>query len=132
MTSPPQTTPFERYLAIDAHKQYVVVGGLNAQQEIVLPVRRIEVDEYAKWAQANLKPGDAVVIEATTNTWNLYDSTAPLVGKVVVAHPFEVKQIANARVKTDKLDVYRLARLLAADLVPEVWCRPAKCANSAP
>lgn len=124
MTSPPKTIPFERYLAIDAHKRYVVVGGLNAQQEIVLPVRRIEVDEYAQWAKANLKPGDAVVIEATTNTWNLYDATAPLVGKVVVAHPFEVKQIANARVKTDKLDVYRLARLLAADLVPEVWVPP--------
>jgi transposase len=124
MTSSPKTIPFERYLAIDAHKRYVMVGGLNAQQEPILLARKIDVDAYPQWAQANLKPGDAVVIEATTNTWNLYDATAPLVGKVVVAHPFAVKQIANARVKTDKLDVYRLARLLAADLVPEVWVPP--------
>lgn len=124
MTSSPKTIPFERYLAIDAHKRYVMVGGLNAQQEPVLLARKIDVDDYPQWAQANLKPGDAVVIEATTNTWTLYDATAPLVGKVVVAHPFAVKQIANARVKTDKLDVYRLARLLAADLVPEVWVPP--------
>lgn len=33
MTSSPKTIPFERYLAIDAHKRYVMVGGLNAQQE---------------------------------------------------------------------------------------------------
>ena len=124
MNPSPQAIPFERYLAIDAHKHYVMVGGLNAQQEPILLARKIGVDAYPKWAKANLKPGDAVVIEATTNTWNLYDATAPLVGKVVVAHPFEVKQIANARVKTDKLDVYRLARLLAADLVPEVWVPP--------
>jgi len=124
MISSPKANPFERYLAIDAHKRYVMVGGLNAQQEPILLARKIGVDDYPKWAKANLKPGDAVVIEATTNTWTLYDATAPLVGKVVVAHPFEVKQIANARVKTDKLDVYRLARLLAADLVPEVWVPP--------
>ena len=124
MNPSPQAIPFERHLAIDAHKRYVMVGGLNAQQEPILLARKINVDAYPKWAKANLKPGDAVVIEATTNTWNLYDATAPLVGKVVVAHPFEVKQIANARVKTDKLDVYRLARLLAADLVPEVWVPP--------
>jgi transposase len=124
MDSSPKTIPFERYLAIDAHKRYVVVGGLDAQQAIVLPVRKLEVERYAQWAKANLKPNDAVVIEATTNTWNLYDATVPLVGKVVVAHPFAVKQIATARVKTDKLDVYRLARLLAADLVPEVWVPP--------
>ena len=33
MNPSPQAIPFERYLAIDAHKRYVMVGGLNAQQE---------------------------------------------------------------------------------------------------
>jgi transposase len=79
---------------------------------------------YPKWAKANLRPGDAVVIEATTNTWSLYDVTLPNVSKVVVAHPLEVKQIANARVKTDKHDVNVLARLLVAELIPEVWVPP--------
>jgi transposase len=65
-----------------------------------------------------------VVIEATTNTWTLYDVTRPYVSQVVVAHPLEVKQIANARVKTDRHDVFCLARLLVAGLVPEVWVPP--------
>lgn len=116
--------PIDRYIAIDAHKHYVMVGGLNAQQETVLPTRRVDMENYPKWAKANLRPGDAVVIEATTNTWTLYDVTLPYVSKVVVAHPLEVKQIANARVKTDKHDVNCLARLLVADLVPEVWVPP--------
>jgi transposase len=118
------SSPIERYVAIDAHKKYVMVGGLNAQQEMVLPIRRVEMENYPVWAKAHLRPGDAVVIEATTNTWTLYDVTLPYVSKVVVAHPLEVKQIANARVKTDKHDVNCLARLLVADLVPEVWVPP--------
>lgn len=59
MNSPPKTIPFERYLAIDAHKRYVMVGGLNVQQEQVLLARKIEVKDYPKLAQAKLKPGDA-------------------------------------------------------------------------
>jgi transposase len=42
-----------------------------------------------------------------------------------VANPIKVKQIANARVKTDVRDALILARLLAANLVPDVWVPPA-------
>jgi transposase len=124
MKDEPISIPILRYIAIDAHKHYIMVGGMNAQQEMVLPARRVDMENYPKWAKANLRPGDAVVIEATTNTWTLYDMTLPYVSEVVVAHPLEVKQIANARVKTDKHDVNCLARLLVADLIPEVWVPP--------
>jgi transposase len=124
MTDPQNSSNFKRYLAIDAHKHYVVVGGLNAQLEIVLPARRMDMERYPQWAKENLTPRDCLVIEASTNTWDLYDITATVAGKVVVAHPLAVKLIANARVKTDKQDVFRLARLLAGGLIPEVWVPP--------
>jgi len=124
MTDPHISSPFERYLAIDAHRHYVVVGGLNAQLEIVLPARRMDMERYPQWAKQNLTRKDIVVIEASTNTWDLYDITAAVAGKVVVAHPLAVKLIAHARVKTDKQDVFRLARLLAGGLIPEVWVPP--------
>ncbi len=111
----------DRYIAIDAHKYYLVLGGLNHQMEIVLPLRRIHIDRFSQWAQQHLKPSDAVVIESTTNTWALYDIIAPLVGQATVANPYKVKLIAASRVKTDKRDVWSLARLLVADLIPEVW-----------
>ena len=124
MTEPPISSPFERYLGIDAHKHYVVVGGLNAQLETVLPACRMDMERYAQWAKENLTSRDCLVIEASTNTWDLYDITAAVAGKVLVAHPLAVKLIANARVKTDKQDVFRLARLLAGGLIPEVWVPP--------
>ncbi|MFV1859849.1 MAG: hypothetical protein ACC647_10955 [Anaerolineales bacterium] len=107
-----------------AGKRYLVVGGVNFRQEIVLKPRRISLEKWPAWARANLLPTDAVVLEATTNAWEIYDQVAPLPGKTVVAHPPQVKWIAEARVKTDRLDVLRLAHLLAADLIPEVWVPP--------
>jgi transposase len=65
-----------------------------------------------------------VVIETTTNVWDIYDIVAPLVTRAVVAHAGAVRQIAEARVKTDKEDIKRLLRLLIADIVPEVWVPP--------
>lgn len=65
-----------------------------------------------------------MVIESTTNAWHVYDLLKPLVERVVVANPIKVKQIAQARVKTDIRDTLILARLLAANLVPEVWVPP--------
>jgi transposase len=116
--------PFQRFLALDLHKHYLVVGGVNLHQQIVLNPRRISLEKFQAWAKANLLPTDAVVLEATTNACDIYDHIVPLVDRVVVAHPPKVKWIAEARVKTDRHDVLRLAHLLAADLIPEVWVPP--------
>lgn len=117
-------TTFSRYLAADLHKYYVVVGGVNGRQEIILPPRRMDMAEWPDWAKKHLRPDDALVIEATTNAWDFYDGALPLVGRVVVANAGRVKLIAQARVKTDQQDVLNLARLLAAGLLPEVWVPP--------
>jgi transposase len=118
------TSHIERYIALDIHKEYVLAGGQNAKQEWVMPPRQIKMAKLREWASANLQAGDAVVIETTTNAWDIYDIVAPLATRTVVAHAGAVRQIAEARVKTDKEDVKRLIRLLIADIVPEVWIPP--------
>jgi transposase len=125
MKSPTESIPYERYIGLDVHKEYVTVGGMNFHQEVVLRPRNVDMRRFRAWAENNLRPTDAVVLEATTNTWDIYDIVAPLVAKTVVAHPPEVKQIANASVKIDKHDVIRLIRLLIVNMVPEVWVPPA-------
>jgi transposase len=119
-----ETRPIERYIALDIHKEYVLAGGQTAGQEWVLAPRRISMAKFGEWATANLRAGDAVVLETTTNVWDIYDIVAPLASRTVVAHAGAVRQIAEARVKTDKEDVKRLIRLLIADIVPEVWVPP--------
>jgi transposase len=113
-----------RFLAVDLHKDYVVIGGVNPHLDTVLSPRRIELPAWMRWAPTNLKPTDILVIESTSNAWDFYDQVAPLVAKVVVANPRLVKLIASARVKTDKVDTMSLAKLLAVNLIPEVWVPP--------
>src|SRR5512134_2323380 len=101
------------------------MGGVNREGRVVLPAVRVEHADLEGWLKKNLRGTDHVVIESTTNAWYVYDLLEPLAERVVVANPIKVKQIANARVKTDVRDTFILARLLAANLVPEVWVPPA-------
>jgi transposase len=115
----------KRYLALDIHKHYCVIAGVDREGRIVLQAVRVEHTDLEGWLKKNLLPTDHVVLESTTNAWHVYDLLVPLVEQVVVANPIKVKQIACARVKTDVRDTLILARLLAANLVPEVWVPPA-------
>ena len=98
--------------------------AVDAHQQIVLRPRRLSLPEFAIWAQTHLKPTDAVVLEATTNAWPLYDLLQPLAASVTVVHPNVVQLITTARVKTDARDALHLARLLSTGLLTSIWVPP--------
>lgn len=124
MPSVSSPRPVNRYVALDVHRSYLVVGAVDEQQQVVLTPRRFGFETFQAWALTHLGPLDAVVLEATSNAWALYDQLHPLVASVTVAHPLAVKLISAARVKTDAGDTLKLARLLAAHLIPAVWVPP--------
>jgi transposase len=119
------TRGLRRYIALDIHKKYCVIGGVDREGRVVLQAVRVEHADLEGWLKKTLRSTDHVVFESTTNAWHVDDLLEPLVERVVVANPAKVKQIANARVKTDVRDTFILARLLAANLVPDVWVPPA-------
>jgi transposase len=119
------TRTLRRYVALDIHKHYCVVAGVDREGRVLLQPVRVEHTDLEGWLQKHLRATDHVVIESTTNAWHVYDLLVPWVERVLVANPIQVKQIARARVKTDIRDTFILARLLAANLVPEVWVPPA-------
>lgn len=114
-----------RYVALDIHKHYCIIAAVDREGRVVLHPVRVEHADLEGWLKKNLRASDHVVIESTTNAWHVYDLLEPWVERVVVANPIKVKQIAQARVKTDIRDTLILARLLAANLVPDVWVPPA-------
>lgn len=114
----------QRYVALDLHKAYVQVGAVSGALDVVLKSRRVLTAKLDGWVAKHLRPTDIVVIEAGTNTWFVYDLIVPFVERVVVANAHAIKLIGSSLVKTDKRDVFTLARLLAAGLIPEVWVPP--------
>jgi len=80
-----------RYVGLDVHKHYVMVGAVDQTQQTVLPPRKVALADLEGWGQKYLHPTDHVVLEATTNAWYIHDLLEPLVERVVVAHPPQVK-----------------------------------------
>jgi transposase len=68
----------------------------------------------------SLGPEDEVAIEATCNTHAIVRLIESRVSRMVVSNPMKTRAIAEAKVKTDKVDAAILAQLLAADYLPSV------------
>src|SRR5258706_5582153 len=123
VASPPATPVSDkarpqRFVGLDVHREYVVVAAVAADQQLVLPPRRLALDRFAQWGAEHLAPTDAVVLEATTNAWEFYDQLQPLVASVTIAHPYLVKLVVATRGKTDSREPVNLARLFSPALIP--------------
>lgn len=64
---------------------------------------------------------DEVVVEATGNAMAVVRVLSPYVARVIMANPLQVRAIAHAQIKTDRIDAGVLAQLRAANFLPEVW-----------
>jgi transposase len=113
-----------RYIGLDVHKHYLVALGVDADLNIVLPMRRVELSHLESWMKKNLTKQDEVVLEMTTNTWQIYDELVEYAGKVLVVHPPHVALITRSQVMTDKIAAAILARLLAKGLLVGIWVPP--------
>jgi transposase len=113
-----------RFVGLDVHRSFLVATGVDADREVVYGPQRVTTGELARWAAQELTPHDAVVLEMTTNTWEVVDLLTPLVHSVTVVHPPHVHLITQARVMTDKKAALALAQLHAAHLLPGIWIPP--------
>lgn len=111
----------KRFIGLDVHKTVVEACVVDDEGKPLFR-RRIECtrDALLRFAEALTKE-DSVALEVTTNAWAVADLLQPFVGRVVVSNPMKTKAIAEAKVKTDKVDAEVLAQLLRCDYLPSVW-----------
>jgi hypothetical protein len=77
----------KRYIGLDVHKHYLIALGVDQNLEVVMPARRVELSNLESWMRKTLTKQDEVVLEMTTNTWQLYDELVEYAGSVTVVHP---------------------------------------------
>jgi transposase len=109
-----------RVIGIDVHRTFGEVvfwenGRLRHAGRI--DMTRTGLEGFAK----TLLTSDEVVVEATANSMAVSRVLAPFVARVIIANPLQVKAIAQAHVKTDKIDAGTLASLQAAGYLPQIW-----------
>jgi len=88
----------KRYIGLDVHKHYLMAVGVDEELNVVLPVRRVEFSYLEAWMKKTLTKQDEVVLEMTTNTWQLYDELVEYAGSVMVVHPPHVALITRSQV----------------------------------
>lgn len=108
------------YLGIDVHKRESQVAVLDEDGEIVDEVRVANAnldtiaEEYA---------GSKAALEATGNYYTIYDTLDEFLD-VSVANPSKTKLIADAKLKTDRVDAKQLAHLLRTNFLAESYVPP--------
>lgn len=109
-----------RAIGLDVHRSFAQVAVLDGTK--IVEELRIDLEHDAVTAFGrSLRRDDEVVLEATGNTAAIVRLLKPFVARVVIANPLQVRAIAHARVKTDKVDAAILAKLHASGFLPEVW-----------
>jgi|JI10StandDraft_1071094.scaffolds.fasta_scaffold194869_2 transposase len=108
------------YYGLDVHKNTIEICKLfregTSRETSSFPTSKENIREFAK----SLREDDKVVLEATFNSWSIYEILKKTKAKIVVANARQVKAIAHAKIKTDKVDAHTLAQLLRADFIPDV------------
>jgi transposase len=113
------------FAGIDLGKRKSQIKVITSERKVVEELK-IENDAKSFVRVFKKYKGDIeVACEASSNAFWVADVLAPIVRKVHVGHTSKIRWIAEARIKTDKIDAGILAELLRADLFPEI-CIPPK------
>lgn len=111
---------YTRFVGLDIHKKTASFAIVNRKGE-VLASGTILMVNLPRWATENLSKEDQVIIEATGNSYHVYNQLSPIVGEVQIAHMLGMHDRTCSRKKTDKLDALKLARALASGYTHKVW-----------
>jgi transposase len=107
------------YVGIDYHKRFSY-GTIMTEAGTI--VKQAKFNNHPEAVAAFLgefgSNGCSAVLEAGYNSLVMHDWLDELIGSVTLADPLKVKAIAEAKIKTDKIDSATLAHLLRCDLIP--------------
>jgi transposase len=110
--------PYDYHIGVDFHKAYSHIAVQDSSGK-TLRSGRVRNDRQSVGHFLAPFLGNAhAVLEASRNWTVMYDWLDEICNAVVLAHPLKVKAIAEAKIKTDKIDATILSHLLRADLVP--------------
>lgn len=109
------------YAGLDVHKRTTHVTVVDEYGGIVRQEQVNSTAEGLRKALGRYRRPVKAVLEASYNWGLIHDWLDEIADEVVLAHPTKVRAIAEARIKTDKIDSETLAQLLRADLIPQAY-----------
>ena len=93
-----------RCIGLDVHREFAQVAIWQDGRGPLRPGQIATTPEALRLFADSLCRDDEVAMEATCNTHAIARLLEPRVGRVVVSNPMKTRAIAEAKVKTDKVD----------------------------
>jgi len=110
-----------QYVGVDHHKRFSYLAVMDEKGVVLKEGRVNNTKESLKRFLGNSDEPKKAVLEAGRNWTVMHDWLEEELDEVKLANPKKVKAIAEAKIKTDKIDATILAHLLRADLIPEAY-----------
>ena len=109
-----------KYIGMDIHKEFCVVAEMDKEGNLI---RQGKIDTSKKAIQEYFSSIDeAKVAIESTGIWEwIYEIIDAIGLEVKLVNPVKARAIAEAKIKTDKVDSTILAHLLRSNLIPEVY-----------
>ena len=111
------------YLGIDLHLKRSYMVLMKADGEVV-DKRQLPNSDITKYIREKVPKETYAVMEATHNWPYFYDLIGGHVERIELAHAKEVRSIATAAVKTDRIDATVLAHLARLNFLPTAYAAP--------
>lgn len=112
----------ERYFGLDLAKRETQLAVLDSAGIQVQQKRFATGRDQFLALSAELRDGDTVALEMTTNAIaiaRLIRDNSP--ARVIISNPVKTRVIAEAKIKTDRVDARVLAELARVGYLPKVW-----------
>jgi transposase len=113
------------YIGLDIHRKFIYGTVLDSKGDIInqgqISTTENDFDNFLGF----LPNKQVKIVMESCGIWeDFYDILESKGYDVCLANPFQVKAIASAKIKNDKVDSEILARLLKADLIPKSYVPP--------
>jgi transposase len=82
---------------------------------------KVELSRLCSWAKHHLEPGDIVVMESGSNSFECCTRLIQLGFRAVVLESFSVGKIGESHLKNDIVDSEKIAKVYLSGLAKEVW-----------
>jgi transposase len=105
------------YVGLDVHKEFCQASVLDENGKELSNEKFLSTNDALDEFLDRFE--DAKFVLESTGIWEfIYEGIERRGFEAVLAHPLKVRAIAEAKIKTDKVEARTLAHLLRADLVP--------------
>jgi transposase len=114
----------ETFVGLDVHRKSVVATAVDPQGRSVSHAKFGPTDRELIDYLESLPGSKHIALEACSTWQHFYDAAESTGASVVLSNPLKTRLIAEANLKTDRVDSETLATLLRGNLLPRVYAPP--------